>query len=1028
MTGSSTETPSELAPSVLVVLVVRDAAGWLRGCLSALGAQTYPRMGVVAVDNASSDGSVDLLTQALGERRVIASEQERGLAGSVQAALEIPAAREADFLLVLHDDTALDPDAVTRLVEAAIGMRVEDVGIVGPKVVDWDEPRLLRDVGRSADRFGHPYTPLQPGEIDQGQFDRVIEVLCVPTCAMLISREAWQRTGLFDERLDTRHEDLDFCWRARLAGFHVLMTPLARARHRDASAAGERPEVRRRRSDRYYEDRAGLTAMLKNYGLLSLLWMLPLDLALGLLRLGYLVLTRRFEGAIDVLAAWGWNIVHLPGTLSRRVRAQSVRRVPDRRLRRFMESAGLRSPRWFAAAGQIFEEQREIDEQDEDATPGRRFRDRTASLVGSHPVLVASVLAAAVAAVAFRGLFGPELLHGGALAAFPDSWRGFFAELSSGYRTTGLGGTVAASPALGAMGAMSWLTFGSAALAQKVLLAAGPILASIMLYRALARITGRPGAAVMGAAAYGLSALTLWSFSEGRIDLLVTLSVLPALTERIEVAFGRHDLPDGRWRFIAGVAVTMAVGVAFLPGVALAVAVVVAVQLVFGSSRLRGLGLGVAAAVMAAVLLFPFVPTIAAGGAAALGSRLGTTDLSALGRVALGGGPGTWPLAAFLPIASVLAFGLVGREHRGVAGRAASMTVIGLALAWFSAAGYLPAWASNAPVYLALAAAGEAMIVGFGLSSVLSGLGRESFGFRQIGTALLAVVLGGGLLLQSASAMAGGWSIGGPAALPPAWAVVSSSAKGDFRVLWVGADTGARFVAPGGDPSGVAPDGASSLRYGLTGREGMSALDTGRALTGGGATYLGRALGQILSGATTHGGALLAPLGVRFLVAQRGDLPADVTSILDAQVDLDREGTTGLVIYRNAAALPPAGVFPASDGVAAIAGTADLGAITQLPRSHAYPLSAVLGGWAGVSPSAGIVAVSTAFSADWRLEALNGPQVQPREAFGWSTSFEARAGALHIRFVGQWARTLEMVALGLLWLVALWITRKPVTR
>ena len=62
-----------------------------------------------------------------------------------------------------------------------------------------------------------------------------------PTCAMLISREAWQRIGLFDERLRRSHDDLDFCWRARLAGFRVLMTPLARARHRDASGRGERP-------------------------------------------------------------------------------------------------------------------------------------------------------------------------------------------------------------------------------------------------------------------------------------------------------------------------------------------------------------------------------------------------------------------------------------------------------------------------------------------------------------------------------------------------------------------------------------------------------------------------------------------------------------------------------------------------------------------------------------------------------------------------------------------------------------------
>ena len=56
MTGSSTDTPTQQAPSVLVVLVVRDAAGWLRGCLAALGAQTYPRLGILAVDNAAVDG------------------------------------------------------------------------------------------------------------------------------------------------------------------------------------------------------------------------------------------------------------------------------------------------------------------------------------------------------------------------------------------------------------------------------------------------------------------------------------------------------------------------------------------------------------------------------------------------------------------------------------------------------------------------------------------------------------------------------------------------------------------------------------------------------------------------------------------------------------------------------------------------------------------------------------------------------------------------------------------------------------
>ncbi|MGZ4208601.1 MAG: glycosyltransferase family 2 protein, partial [Actinomycetota bacterium] len=83
MTGSSIDSASQRAPSVLVVLVVRNAAGWIRGCLASLGAQTYRRMGVIAVDNASDDGSAALLIQALGERRVLELDRDAGLPGSV---------------------------------------------------------------------------------------------------------------------------------------------------------------------------------------------------------------------------------------------------------------------------------------------------------------------------------------------------------------------------------------------------------------------------------------------------------------------------------------------------------------------------------------------------------------------------------------------------------------------------------------------------------------------------------------------------------------------------------------------------------------------------------------------------------------------------------------------------------------------------------------------------------------------------------------------------------------------------------
>src|SRR5262245_26066165 len=85
-------------PSVLAVLITRDAVGWLRGCLQSLGAQAYPRLGVVAVDNGSTDGTLDVLRHALGEGRVIELGENRGIAGALAAATQLPAAQAADYL------------------------------------------------------------------------------------------------------------------------------------------------------------------------------------------------------------------------------------------------------------------------------------------------------------------------------------------------------------------------------------------------------------------------------------------------------------------------------------------------------------------------------------------------------------------------------------------------------------------------------------------------------------------------------------------------------------------------------------------------------------------------------------------------------------------------------------------------------------------------------------------------------------------------------------------------------------------
>jgi hypothetical protein len=1018
-TGTST-------PSVLALIVVGPGASLsLRDCLLSLAHQSYPRVGVLAVDDGADAGARGMLLRSLGSRRVLKNEDRLGSARSVRAALDRPVAKAADFVLIVDPRAVLDKDAVGRLVEAAVGIGVEDVGIVGAKIVDRDHPRSLRDIGRSSDRFGHPSSPLQPGEIDQGQFDRVLEVLCVSSATMLIAREALERTDLFDERLDQEHSDLDFCWRARVAGYRILMTPLARVRL--AAGTGEEGSGGpvSPRGPRYEEDRSAIAAMLKNYSLFSLLWVVPAAVVLGSVRIVYLVLGRRFEEAFDVAAAWGWNVAHLPGTLARRRRAQKARRVRDRALRRFMESTGFRSPRWFATAERILEEQRAIDEADEGEPIQRRLRDRTASLVGSHPVIVASFLAVIVGAVAVRELIGAGSLAGGALPAFPARAGDLFAELASAVRSTPLGGPLAPSPAVGALGVLSLVTLGDPHLAQKAILIAGPPLAAILMYRATVRLSVRPGPAVLAAAAYGLGAFTLWAFSEGRLGLLIALAVLPAAAERIETAFSRDEPPGGRPRFVAGSAVTFAVGLASYPGILLAISVLVVIRVLTGPERGRGLLLTATAAVGAAVLLFPFVPTLLADGGRALSSLVGTTEPDRLARLSLGSGPGTWPVAAFLPIGAVLGLGLVRGELRGPAARATVAGGAGLIFSWLAAANYLPAALSNPAAFAALAAVSMASLIGFGLTSFTGSLRLESFGLRQVGGAMLISVIAAGLSLQSLAAMVGTWDVGRPEdRIPPAWTVVSGASGGSFRVVWLTGDRGNGLPPPAGDPQRRLEAGEATIRYALTDRGGTSVLDMGRPLSGPGPDQLELALAEILGATTRHGGALLSPFGIRFVVAEQRVLPTAAREALDAQLDMNLLPATGFTIYRNASAIPPAAVLETGRADRAIMGVGDLSTIAMWRPVPAVPLERASGGWDGPAMP-GTVFLSTENAAQW---ALRGVSARPEEAFGWATSFQATGAPVQVRHDGGLPARIQVAILVLLWLAALWATRKPVAR
>jgi hypothetical protein len=290
--------------------------------------------------------------------------------------------------------------------------------------------------------------------------------------------------------------------------------------------------------------------------------------------------------------------------------------------------------------------------------------------------------------------------------------------------------------------------------------------------------------------------------------------------------------------------------------------------------------------------------------------------------------------------------------------------------------------------------------------------------------AALGIALGGGLLLQSLASMVGAWAIGGPDRIPAAWAVVDGSAGGSFRVLWLGGDGGGGLPPPAGDPQRRVEAGPATVRYALTDRAGSSVLDLGRPLAGRGPDRVDESLEEILSGTTHHGGALLAPFGVRFVVAQDTVLSRSAERALRSQLDLDELPAVGLAIYRNAAAIPPAALLETTTEDEEVLRATDAATTAMWRAVRATPLTPVRGGWDGPT-SSGTVYLATEFDRDW---VLSGTDREPEVAFGWATTFDATGTPIEVRHGGNLGARIGLAVLAVLWVAALWVTRKPVAR
>jgi hypothetical protein len=128
----------------------------------------------------------------------------------------------------------------------------------------------------------------------------------------------------------------------------------------------------------------------------------------------------------------------------------------------------------------------------------------------------------------------------------------------------------------------------------------------------------------------------------------------------------------------------------------------------------------------------------------------------------------------------------------------------------------------------------------------------------------------------------------------------------------------------------------------------------------------------------------------------------------------------GLTIFRNSAELPTA--FVSTE--APIPDVADPALLEESPPTDATPMEGGGERWSGIAPEAGHAVVTEQFDGGWRVES-GGRRLAPFPGFGWAIAGTVEPGEVLVEYTNQWVRTAELVVLAVLWLAALWITRKP---
>jgi len=246
-------------PTVAIIILTWNQRDLTLDCLASLAGLDYPsnRLQIIVVDNGSVDGTAQAIRERYPSVTVLENGENLGFVEGNNVGMRYVPQGDAEYIMLLNNDTVVHPSMLNELlavIEADL-----TVGIVGPKILYFDQPDVIWCAGNRIDWRRGQIIRLQAEQPDKGLEEPPKEVDFITGCAICLRRQVIEQIGVLDSRFFIYYEEADWCMRARAAGWRILYVPRARLWHKVSAAMGTTSPA----TD-YYMDRNVLLFLAKN--------------------------------------------------------------------------------------------------------------------------------------------------------------------------------------------------------------------------------------------------------------------------------------------------------------------------------------------------------------------------------------------------------------------------------------------------------------------------------------------------------------------------------------------------------------------------------------------------------------------------------------------------------------------------------------------------------------------------------------------------------------------------------------------